>query len=262
MKKTTFHISGMDCPSEEVMIRMKLSGLNVHSLNFDLSNRNLLVLHEGDSAPIYSALAELKLGASLVKTEDAQAVTSEPDHFIRKVLWIVLWINFCLFVVELVTGLFSRSMGLAADSLDMLADAIVYGMSLYAIRGTMSFKKKVARMSGYVQLLLAVLGLIEVIRRFAGFEGIPGFKTMIVVSLFALLGNVICLLLLQRSKSSEAHIKASMIFTSNDVIVNLGVITAGAMVYLTHSRFPDLIIGLAVFILVANGALRILKLGK
>lgn len=85
---------------------------------------------------------------------------------------------------------------------------------------------------------------------------------MIIVSLFALIGNAICLFLLQRSKSEEAHMKASMIFTSNDVIVNLSVIVAGVFVYFTNSKYPDLVIGTIVFLLVAKGALRILKLAK
>ncbi len=85
---------------------------------------------------------------------------------------------------------------------------------------------------------------------------------MIIVSIFALIANAICLYLLQKSKSKEAHMKASMIFTSNDVIINLGVILAGLLVNWLDSNKPDLIIGSIVFILVIQGALRILKLGK
>jgi len=74
---------------------------------------------------------------------------------------------------------------------------------------------------------LAVIGFLEVLRRFCGAENLPDFSTMIFVSVLALIANSICLYLLQQSKSKEeAHIKASMIFTSNDVIINLGVIAA------------------------------------
>lgn len=84
---------------------------------------------------------------------------------------------------------------------------------------------------------------------------------MIMVSVFALIANGICLYLLQKSKSKEeAHMKASMIFTSNDVIINLGVIVAGFLVNVLNSNKPDLIIGTIVFILVIQGARRILKL--
>jgi Co/Zn/Cd efflux system component len=85
---------------------------------------------------------------------------------------------------------------------------------------------------------------------------------MIIISLLALCGNAISLYLLQKSKSKEAHMQASMIFTSNDVIANIGVIAAGVVVFLTQSIYPDLIIGLIVFVLVARGAFRILKLSE
>jgi Co/Zn/Cd efflux system component len=85
---------------------------------------------------------------------------------------------------------------------------------------------------------------------------------MIGISFFALIANAVCLYLLQKSKSKEAHMKASMIFTSNDVIINAGVILAGVLVLLTHSKYPDLVVGAIVFLIAVRGAFRILNLGK
>jgi Co/Zn/Cd efflux system component len=85
---------------------------------------------------------------------------------------------------------------------------------------------------------------------------------MIYVSGLALIANGACLFILQKSKSQDAHMQASMIFTSNDVIINLGVIIAAVLVNLLNSSKPDLIIGTIVFILVIQGAIRILKLWK
>ena len=65
-----------------------------------------------------------------------------------------------------------------------------------------------------------------------------------------------------RDRSKEAHMQASMIFTSNDVIINSGVIVAGILVKWLNSSYPDLIIGAIVFVVVARGAYRILKLAK
>ena len=45
-------------------------------------------------------------------------------------------------------------------------------------------------------------------------------------------------------------------------IVNLGVIVAGGLVYLTNSKYPDLIVGTIVFFIVGQGAFKILKLSK
>ena len=263
MFKSEFHVKKMDCPSEESLIRMKLSEASlIKSIHFDLNNRKLKVFHEGDITSIAKLLSELNLDSSLINTEktDSNSITSVYNE--SKSLWIVLIINFTFFIIEMTFGWISRSMGLVADSLDMLADSIVYGLSLVAVGGTILLKKRIASVAGYFQLTLAILGFVEVIRRFISSEVVPDHKTMIVVSVFALVANVLCLYILQKTRSQEAHMQASMIFTSNDIIINSGVIIAGVLVLFLNTNLPDLIIGSIVFILVLQGARRILKIGS
>ena len=193
--------------------------------------------------------------------ENNEKISLEEQSSQKKLLWTVLMINFSFFLLEMTTGLISKSMGLVADSLDMLADAFVYGISLIAVGGSLAMKKNTARVAGILQFLLAITGIIEVIRRFFNPELVPDFKIMILISILALIGNSICLYLLQKSKSDEAHIQASKIFTANDVLINFGVITAGLLVLLTHSRIPDLVIGTVVFLIVFKAAVKIYKLG-
>tara|TARA_R110000822_G_scaffold50827_1_gene132525 strand:- start:2201 stop:2989 length:789 start_codon:yes stop_codon:yes gene_type:complete len=262
MKKTVFEITKMDCPSEENLIRMKLDGIpGIEHLDFDIPNRKLAVFHDGQADQIETLILELNLGGQKLKTEETAQTQFAENLNQKKLLWTVLSINFLFFIIEMTTGLISKSMGLVADSLDMLADSFVYGISLFAVGGTLIRKRRIAKLAGYFQILLAVMGFGEVLRRFLGAEQLPDFTTMIMVSVFALIANGICLYLLQKSKSKEeAHMKASMIFTSNDVIINLGVIVAGFLVNVLNSNKPDLIIGTIVFILVIQGARRILKL--
>lgn len=264
MNKTIFEITKMDCPSEENLIRMKLDSISsIANLNFDLPNRKLSVYHSGETDQIEKAVFELNLGAKKLSTELTGETNFSDNASQKKLLWIVLGINFVFFLIEMSTGLISKSMGLVADSLDMLADSFVYGISLFAVGGTLARKKRIANLAGYFQITLAVIGFVEVLRRFFGAETLPDFSTMIVVSVLALIANGVCLYLLQTSKSKdEAHMKASMIFTSNDVIINLGVIAAAVLVNWLNSNKPDLIIGTIVFGLVIQGAIRILKLGK
>lgn len=265
MNKTIFKISKMDCPSEEQMIRMKLSEMTtIKSLDFDIPNRKLIVFHTDEKDKIFKKLEELKFDTSIVESFLIENFITPIENVNqeRKLLWQVLVINFFFFVVEIFTGFVANSMGLIADSFDMLADSFVYALALFAVGGTLLQKKIIAKFAGYFQLLIAVLGFIEVIRRFLDTESKVNYPTMIVVSIFALLGNGLCLYLLQKSKSKEAHMQASMIFTSNDVIVNLSVFLAGILIYFTNSNYPDLIIGSLVFILVAFGAFKILKLAR
>ena len=264
MKKTIFEITKMDCPSEENLIRMKLDGISsIANLDFDIPNRKLTIFHNGQLDQIEKSVLELNLGGKKISTEQTDQTEFKENTNQKKLLWTVLGINFAFFLIEMSIGLISKSMGLVADSLDMLADSFVYGISLFAVGGTLTRKKRIANLAGYFQITLAIIGFAEVLRRFFGAEKMPDFSTMIIVSIFALIANGICLYLLQKSKSKEeAHMKASMIFTSNDVIINLGVITAGFLVNWLNSNKPDLIIGTIVFALVIQGAIRILKLGK
>lgn len=272
MNKTTFNIAKMDCPSEEQMIRMKLADIDtIVSLDFDIAGRRLDVVHTGEHQPILARLETLNFDTTWLDSVSFDSPNTNVDGMQdkaqdstnqRKLLWQVLAINLLFFVLEMATGLVSQSMGLIADSLDMLADSVVYGLALIAVGGSALLKKNIAKSAGVLQLILAVMGLIEVLRRFLGVEDAPAFAMMIGMSALALVGNVVCLYLLQKSQSKEAHMQASMIFTSNDVVVNLGVILAGVLVYVTESKYPDLLVGLIVFGIVAMGAVRIFRLSR
>ena len=263
MEKTIFQLLKMDCPAEENLVRLKLDGIAaIKNLAFDLPNRQLTVFHEGQLEQIETSIAELNLGGTRLRTEQADTVEFDEQKSQRNLLWAVLAINFGFFVIELTAGLISGSMGLVADSLDMLADAFVYAISLFAVGGTVARKKNIARLAGYFQITLACVGFVEVVRRFIGVEEMPDYSTMIVVSMLSLLANAFCLYLFQKSQSKDAHMQASAVFTSNDVVVNLGVIIAGILVNWFDSNKPDLIIGTIVFAVVVRGAIKILKLGK
>ena len=77
----------------------------------------------------------------------------------------MLAINAVMFALEFGVGIVAQSTGLIADSLDMFADAAVYGASLYAVGKAARLKLKAAHFSGWLQLALAVGVLLEVFRR-------------------------------------------------------------------------------------------------
>ncbi len=53
--------------------------------------------------------------------------------------------------------------------------------------------------------------------------------------------------------------RASWIFSKNDVIANVDIIIGGGFVYLLGSRLPDLIIGFVISIIVIHGGIHIIK---
>lgn len=176
----------------------------------------------------------------------------------RRTLWVVLVINAAMFVVELAVGLRAGSTGLIADSLDMLADAGVYGLSLGAVGRNMTQQRRTAVLSGRLQIILAIWVLLDVLRRTVlGSEPISAL--MVGIGALALLANLLCLVLVRRHREGGVHMRASVIFSTNDTLANLGVIVAGLLVAWSGSRIPDLMIGIAISLLVLNGGRRILR---
>lgn len=171
----------------------------------------------------------------------------------KRVLVVLLVINALMFVVELGFGWVAESTALIADSLDNLADAVVYGIGLYAVGRSMVHKANAALLSGYFQAALGVLIVLDIGRRvWMGSE--PTSELMIIVGFAALVANVICLLLMQKHRNGEVHMRASWIFSKNDVIANIGVMTAGGLVAMLGSRWPDIVIGIIVATVILRGA--------
>lgn len=261
--ETTFRVPKMDCPSEERLIRLAVADdTSIATLRFDLEARTVVARHDGDPQAILERLTPLGLGTTI---EASGAALPEEDHSAadpqaeRSVLRWLLLINAAMFVGELGFGIAAQSTGLIADSLDMLADAMVYGLSLLAVGAAIAKQKKAARASGVLQALLAVGAMAEVTRRaVVGSEPIEAM--MIGVALVALVANLACVALLAAHRQGGVHMRASWIFSTNDALANLGVVVAGVLVLVTGSAIPDLVIGALIAMLVLSGAVRILRI--
>jgi len=176
----------------------------------------------------------------------------------RSVLMTLLAINGVMFFAEIFAGVLAESTGLIADSLDMLADAAVYGIAFYAVGREMSTKIRAARFSGWFQIALAGGVLFDIVRRLVVGSD-PDSWLMIGVGIFALIANVACLGILAKHRKGEIHMRASWIFSKNDVIANLGVILAALLIHFTGSRWPDLVIGGIITVIVFRGGIAILR---
>jgi cation diffusion facilitator family transporter len=175
----------------------------------------------------------------------------------RGTLWTLLGINATMFAAEAVAGWWGESTGLLADSLDMLADAGVYGIALYAV-GRLDRQARAAAISGVLQMVLGFGVLFEVVRRFiVGSE--PVSVLMMATGAVALAANLTCLALIAKHREGGVHMRASWIFSTNDALANLGVIVSGGLVWAIGSRLPDLIIGLVISAVVLWGSVRILR---
>ncbi|XNO42170.1 cation transporter (plasmid) [Sinorhizobium meliloti] len=189
--------------------------------------------------------------------EDEIQLDARNDAERRTLLW-VLGINTLQVIVAGLVGVIAESTGLLGAALDNLGDAAVYAVSIYAVGRTIVAKARVARLSGVLLMILGVTLLFEVLRRFfVGAE--PIGLAMIVTAIANAATNLLCLRLLRAHRDQGVHLRASWIFTTNDMLANVGIALSGAAVMFFQSPLPDLIIGLVVGGIVLHGGWEILQ---
>jgi cation diffusion facilitator family transporter len=179
----------------------------------------------------------------------------------RRILIIVLLINAGMFVAEFSAGLLSGSTALLADSLDMLADAVVYALGLFALGRASHWRARAALTSGVFQLLLGLGVAVEAIWKMAA-GSLPDAATMGLFGAIALVANTLCFLLLVRFRNGDINLRATWICSRNDMIGNIGVLLAAALVIWTGSPLPDIVIGLLIAAVVVHSAWRIINEAK
>jgi Co/Zn/Cd efflux system component len=172
----------------------------------------------------------------------------------------VLAINAVMFVVELAAGLFAGSTALLSDSLDNLGDALTYGLSVYAVSRGARAKARVAVFKGLLILAAALFVLVQVGYR-ALHGATPLFEAMGLVSLLALTANSACLALLWKHRSADVNMSSVWECSRNDIAGNLAVFVAAGAVWLTGTRWPDLVVGLLLSVWLLLSSARVLRSG-
>ncbi|WP_251271796.1 cation transporter, partial [Enterobacter hormaechei] len=75
----------------------------------------------------------------------------------------VLIINLAMFFIEFAAGIVAGSSALQADAVDMLGDAIVYGLSLWAVNRGARWEAGAALAKGLLILAFFVFIVVEVV---------------------------------------------------------------------------------------------------
>ena len=181
----------------------------------------------------------------------------------RRVLGWVIAINLIGFVVVASGGLLAGSASLAANALDFLADAATYALSLWVIGKNVSVRSGAALVKGASLSILGVSVLGFAIWR--AVTGVPPEGLAISgLGLFGAAANLVAALLLVRFRNGDANVRSVWLCTRNDLIQCLAVVVVGAVVWLTHSRWPDLIAGgvLAAVFLQSAWSITVQALGE
>jgi len=176
----------------------------------------------------------------------------------RKVLIIVLLLNAMMFAVEFSYGVISQSTALMADSLDMLGDAIVYALGLYVIAKGPKWKAISAVLKGLIMILFGLYVLVEALNKIQT-DIMPAASIMGPIAVIALLVNLICVYLLFSHRDDDINMNSTWICSRNDIIANTSVIAASCLVWAFKTKWPDIIVGLALCGLFLKSAFSVLS---
>lgn len=175
----------------------------------------------------------------------------------RRVLVTVLAINAIMFVLEFGAGLAAGSTALMADASDMLGDALVYGVSIYALARSDAWKAIASMLKGLLILVLGIAAGINAIVKIG--SGVPPSSAlMLLFGGLALAANLLCLLLLWRFRNHDVNMASTFECSRNDVVSNVGVLLAAALVAMLGSPWPDILIGSIIALVLLKSAFRVM----
>jgi cation diffusion facilitator family transporter len=176
----------------------------------------------------------------------------------RRVLIVVLAINAIMFALEFGAGVIAGSAALMADSVDMFGDALVYGLSLFALARSNRWKAGAALAKGAFILAFGFGVAIDIAIKLQ--SGVPpSSELMLMFGGLALVANLTCLRLLWRFRGQDVNMASTFECSRNDVISNVGVLVAAGLVAVTASPWPDILVGAAIAMLFLRSGVRVVR---
>lgn len=184
--------------------------------------------------------------ASCCEDKSCEVTALREKH--SRVLKVVLMINAVMFLLEGMTGWWANSTSLMADALDMLGDALIYGMSLYVLTKSLRQQAKVTLVKGVFMLLFGLFVLGDATYKLIH-PVMPDVRMMGVIGSLALIANLGCFFLLYSHKEDNLNMSSTWLCSRNDLFANVGVLLAAGISYLFLSKWPDILMGTAIALL-------------
>lgn len=179
----------------------------------------------------------------------------------RKALWIALFINALMFVVEIVGGVKSGSVSLLADAVDFAGDAANYGLSLTVLSMGLLWRARAALVKGVSMGAYGcfVLGKTA----WAALSGVPPEPlTMGTIALVALVANLSVALMLYTFRDGDANMRSVWLCSRNDAIVNVAIAFAALGVLGTGTVWPDLLVAGIIAALALSASISVIRQAK
>lgn len=178
------------------------------------------------------------------------------DAYKRR-LWMVIFLNAGMFIVEIFGGAFADSKALQADALDFLGDATTYGLSLYVIGMSITARSRAAMLKGVSLFLMGLWVFGSTVYAFWA-DTLPVAELMGGIGFMALAANLASVFLLVNFKDGDANVRSVWLCSRNDAIGNVAVMLAAVAVWYLGSRWPDLFVAAMMAGLFLSSAWQIL----
>ena len=180
----------------------------------------------------------------------------------RRTLLIVALLNFSYFFIELLAAVKITSVSLFADSIDFLEDTFVNLLIFFSFLISSNFRPKLGKILVIIILLPGLAALWTAWQQIVK-PSTPEAFELTLVGLGALLVNFICtIVLMDFRKNKESLMKAAFLSARNDVLSNLAIITAGLVIMIYPSIWPDLIVGIIIFLINFDAAYKVYQIAK
>jgi Co/Zn/Cd efflux system component len=180
--------------------------------------------------------------------------TSTDVAALRRAVRLVALLNLGYFGIEFAVALGIGSVSLFADSIDFLEDTAINGLILVALGWSPHRRALVGMALAAILLAPGLATLWTAWEKFA----VPVPPAPVPLSLAgcgALAINLSCAFLLARFRAHSGSLtRAAFLSARNDAWANIAIIAAGLITAMTVSPWPDLIVGLGIFVMNLDAA--------
>lgn len=175
----------------------------------------------------------------------------------KHILWLVIFLNFSMFLIEVLAGLAAGSIALLADALDFISDTASYSIALYMLNKPLRWRAGAALLKGIVMLLFGLWVLYMAVMAIVGVHQ-PEPLTMGVVGTLAFVVNAVSAYLVFRFAKGDSNLRSVWICSRNDAFANLAVVIAATGVFTLSRGWPDIAVALIISGLALWGAFQII----
>lgn len=185
-------------------------------------------------------------------------------------LWVALWLNIAITVVEVIVGLLANSTALLTDAAHVITDALAIGLALMAIRiakrpATRAFTYGFGRVeilsalfNGALLLLLAAVLAVGSVVRLLNPPHVDGWL-VIVASIFGLVANTGAAWALAKASRRSQAVEGAFQHALLDAVASVAAIIAGTIVVLGGPDAADPVLALLVTVLMVRSGSQIVS---